>query len=318
MPDFMIYVWYALGAALVLGIAFYLFSIFFAADRIYANTLTRNSKEQWSRESVIEDPNQQKMDALGQAWLTDHRQYEQDVHIIRDGLHLYGKYYDLGFKRCCMLLSGRTESLRYGYFFVKPYAEAGWNVMVIDARAHGNSDGKYNTLGFEESQDDLAWAKFLHEEKGVEQVIFHGICIGAAGGMLAITDPKCPDYIAGLVTEGMYAYFGYSMRQQLIERKKLMWPIMQAIDMQVRRHTGYSMMRGPIHVIHKMDKPLLMLHSKEDPYSVPENAQKLYDLCPSKQKKLVWFPHGGHSLLRITDTEKYDASIKEFLEENFS
>lgn len=318
MPDFMIYVWYALGAALVLGIAFYLFSIFFAADRIYANTLTRNSKEQWSRESVIEDPNQQKMDALGQAWLTDHRQYEQDVHIIRDGLHLYGKYYDLGFKRCCMLLSGRTESLRYGYFFVKPYAEAGWNVMVIDARAHGNSDGKYNTLGFEESQDDLAWAKFLHEEKGVEQVIFHGICIGAAGGMLAITDPKCPDYIAGLVTEGMYAYFGYSMRQQLIERKKLMWPIMQAIDMQVRRHTGYSMMRGPIHVIDKMDKPLLMLHSKEDPYSVPENAQKLYDLCPSKQKKLVWFPHGGHSLLRITDTEKYDASIKEFLEENFS
>ena len=217
-----------------------------------------------------------------------------------------------------MLLSGRTESLRYGYFFVKPYAEAGWNVMVIDARAHGNSDGKYNTLGFEESQDDLAWAKFLHEEKGVEQVIFHGICIGAAGGMLAITDPKCPDYIAGLVIEGMYAYFGYSMRQQLIERKKLMWPIMQAIDMQVRRHTGYSMMRGPIHVIHKMDKPLLMLHSKEDPYSVPENAQKLYDLCPSKQKKLVWFPHGGHSLLRITDTEKYDASIKEFLEENFS
>lgn len=318
MPDFMIYVWYALGAALVLGIAFYLFSIFFAADRIYANTLTRNSKEQWSRESVIEDPNQQKMDALGQAWLADHRQYEQDVHIIRDGLHLYGKYYDLGFKRCCMLLSGRTESLRYGYFFVKPYAEAGWNVMVIDARAHGNSDGKYNTLGFEESQDDLAWAKFLHEEKGVEQVIFHGICIGAAGGMLAITDPKCPDYIAGLVTEGMYAYFGYSMRQQLIERKKLMWPIMHAIDMQVRRHTGYSMMRGPIHVIDKMDKPLLMLHSKEDPYSVPENAQKLYDLCPSKQKKLVWFPHGGHSLLRITDTEKYDASIKEFLEENFS
>lgn len=318
MPEFMIYVWYALGAALVLGIAFYLFSIFFAADQIYAKTLTRNSKEQWSRESVIEDPNQQKMDALGQAWLADHRQYEQDVHIVRDGLHLYGKYYDLGFKRCCMLLSGRTESLRYGYFFVKPYAEAGWNVMVIDARAHGNSDGKYNTLGFEESQDDLAWAKFLHEEKGVEQVIFHGICIGAAGGMLAITDPKCPDYIAGLVTEGMYAYFGYSMRQQLIERKKLMWPIMQAIDMQVRRHTGYSMMRGPIHVIDKMDKPLLMLHSKEDPYSVPENAQKLYDLCPSKQKKLVWFPHGGHSLLRITDTEKYDASIKEFLEENFS
>lgn len=314
----MIYVWYALGAAVVLGIAFYAFAIIYAANRIYVNTLKRNSKEQWSRTSVIEDPNQQKMDKLGQAWRAEHKQYKQDVHIIRDGVNLYGEYYDLGYKRCCVLLSGRTESLRYGYFFVGPYAEAGWNVMVIDARAHGNSDGMYNTLGFEESQDDLKWARFLHEEKGMEQVIFHGICIGAAGGMYAITDPKCPDYIAGLVTEGMYAYFGYSMRQQLKERKKLLLFILPAIDMWVRRYTGHSMMRGPIHVIHKMDKPLLMLHSKEDRYSIPENAQKLFDRCPSKHKRLVWFDHGGHSLLRITDMEKYDTSIKEFLAENYS
>ena len=61
-----------------------------------------------------------------------------------------------------------------------------------------------------------------------------------------------------------------------------------------------------------------MLHSKEDKYSVPKNAQKLYDLCPSKRKRLVWFDHGAHSMLRITDTEKYDASIKEFLSEHFS
>ena len=318
MPDYMTYVWYALGAVAVLGIAFYVFMIIFASHLIYKLTLRRNSKEQWSRESVIEDPNQQKMDALGQAWRKEHVQYEQDVHIVRDGLNLYGKYYDLGYKRCCVLLSGRTESLRYGYFFVKPYAEAGWNVMVIDARGHGNSDGQFNTLGFEESQDDLAWAKFLHEEKGMEQIIFHGICIGAAGGMYAITDPDCPDYIAGLVTEGMFAYFGYSMLQQLKERKRNFWPILHAINAWNKHFTGHSFMRGPIHVIDKMEKPLLMLHSKEDKYSVPANAQKLFDLCPSKQKKLVWFDHGGHSLLRITDMEKYDASIKEFLAENYS
>lgn len=318
MPDFWTYFWYILGALLVLGITFYVFMILFASYKIYTLTLRRNSKEEWGRESVIEDPNQQKMDALGQAWLAEHRQYEQDVHIVRDGLNLYGKYYDLGFKRCCMLLSGRTESLRYGYFFVKPYADAGWNVMVFDARSHGNSDGTYNTLGFEESQDDLAWAKFLHEEKGMEQVIFHGICIGAAGGMLAITEDKCPDYVAGLVAEGMFAYFGYSMHRQLVMRKRNFWPVLHAINMWNKHYTGHSFMTGPIHVIHKMEKPLLMLHSMEDPISIPANAQKLYDLCPSKRKRLVWFDHGGHSLLRITDTEKYDASITQFLQEHYS
>lgn len=318
MPDFMTYVWYALGAVLVLGVSFYVFMTLLASYLVHKLVLRRNSKDQWSREAVIEDPTLQQMDAIGQAWLAEHVQYEQDVHIVRDGLNLYGKYYDLGFKRCCVLLSGRTESLRYGYFFVKPYVEGGWNVIVIDPRAHGNSDGEFNTLGFEESQDDLEWAKFLHEEKGMEQVIFHGICIGAAGGVLAITDPKCPDYVAGLVAEGMFAYFGYSMRQQLKERKRNFWPVLHAINMWNKHYTGHSFMRGPIHVIDRMEKPLLMLHSREDKHSVPENAQKLYDLCPSKQKKLVWFDHGRHSMLRITDMQKYDAAILEFLQEHFS
>jgi esterase/lipase len=318
MPDFWTYFWWILGAILALGLSFYVFMILFASHLIYVSTLKRRTKDEWSRHSVIEDPNQQKMDALGQAWLAEHRQFEQDVHIVRDGLNLYGKYYDLGYKRCCMLLSGRTESLRYGYFFVKPYADAGWNVMVIDARSHGNSDGTYNTLGFEESLDDLAWAKFLHEEKGMEQILFHGICIGAAGGMLAITHEQCPDYIAGLVTEGMFAYFGYSMHRQLVQRKRNFWPVLHAINMWNKHYTGHSFMRGPIHVIDRMEKPLLMLHSKEDPISIPANAQKLYDLCPSTKKKLVWFDHGGHSLLRITNMEKYDTSIQEFLSEHFS
>lgn len=318
MPEYMPYIWYGLGAAAVLGIAFYLFSIVFAAHQIYIKTLKRNSKDQWSRDSVIEDPNQQQMDVLGQAWRAEHAAYKQDVHVVRDGVNLYGEYYDLGYQRCCVLLSGRTESLRYGYFFVKPYADAGWNVMVIDARAHGNSDGEYNTLGFEESKDDLVWARFLHEEKGMQQILFHGICIGAAGGMFALTAPDCPEYVVGLVAEGMFAYFGYSMRQQLIARKKLMFPIMQAIDWNVKHYTGHSMMYGPIHIMHKLNKPLLMLHSKQDAVSVPKNAQKLYDLCPCLQKKLVWFEEGGHSLLRITDMDKYDNAIRDFLQENFS
>ena len=70
---------------------------------------------------------------------------------------------------------------------------------------------------------------------------------------------------------------------------------------------------GPIDVIHKLNKPLCMLHSKEDLYSRPEYAQKLYDLAGCENKRLVWFEKGKHSMLRITDTEKYDTAIAEFL-----
>ena len=73
------------------------------------------------------------------------------------------------------------------------------------------------------------------------------------------------------------------------------------------------MSRGPIDVIDRLSVPLLMLHSREDLYSTPEYAQKLYDRAGSAEKKLVWFAHGKHSMLRITDTALYDASIAAFL-----
>ena len=58
-----------------------------------------------------------------------------------------------------------------------------------------------------------------------------------------------------------------------------------------------------------------MLQIKEDLYSTTENAVKLYEKAGSQKKELVWFEHGKHSMLRITDTERYDSSIAKFLEE---
>ncbi len=296
------------------GILSYFIVTFGAGYFVFTRTLKRRSKEQWGR-GHLTDPTSQHidMDNIGQTWYNDNKQYKKDVHIINEGLNLYGEYYDFGNKKAVMVLSGRTESLRYGYFFAKPYVEMGYNVLVMDPRAHGESDGTYNTIGFEESKDMLVWAKLLHDKHGVEEIVFHGICIGSAGGMYAITSGNCPDYIKGLVAEGMFTRFEESMRNHLKERKKNMYPIMHCINFWMHHYTGHTMSFGPIDVMHKMDRPLLMLHSKLDTYSRPELAEKLYGLCPVQNKKLVWFNKGGHSLLRITDMELYDSSIKAFL-----
>lgn len=300
------------------SIAFYLFSIVYASYCIYTATLKRKSKEQWGRNISVENEQTIRMDNEGLEWQRKHNDCKKDVHIVNNGLNLYGEYYDLGFDKAVIILSGRTESLRYGYYFAKPYSDSGFNVLVIDPRAHGYSDGIYNTVGFEESKDALAWAKFLNREFLLTNIIFHGICIGGAAGMLAITSSDCPDFVKGLVTEGMFANFGESMKNHLIERKKLFFPVMQCIDFWMKRYTGYSMMKGPIDVISKMDKPLLMLQSKKDKYSTYQKAEMLFEWCSSNEKKLVLFEEGDHSMLRITDTEKYDFEIFLFLKRIFN
>lgn len=309
-----IFLW-IIGLFLLSCVGFYIFMVFFASYLVYTKTLKRLDKSTWSRDSVIENEQQIEMDRLGHIWKNAHLDALNEVHIVNEGLNLYGEYYDFGRKKTVMILSGRTESLRYGYYFAIPYYEAGYNVMVLDNRAHGNSDGNYNTIGFDESRDNIAWAKYLHDEHGVEEIIFHGICIGGAAGTYALTSEGCPDYIVGIVTEGMFTRFWESMKNHIIERKKNFPFLMPAIDMWMKKYTGHSMKVGPIDVIHKLDRPILMLQSREDKYSVPEKAQQLFDKCGSKNKRLVYFDKGGHSLLRITDTEGYDREIKAFLKE---
>ena len=306
-----------LGFLIISGICFYFFMIIFASHCIYVQTLKRKDKTQWGRETPIENSQQIEMHKIGACWSEKNKSNKRDVHIVNAGLNLYGEYYDFGFDRCVMILSGRTESLKYGYYFAIPYFEIGFNVLVFDPRAHGESDGEFNTVGFEESLDAVKWAQFLENECGIKTIIFHGICIGASTGMLAITNETCPASVKGIVTEGMFANFGESMKNHLIERKRLWFPVMQCINFWMWFYTRHSMTNGPIEKIDKLEKPLLMLQGMEDKYSTPVNAQKLYDKCGSQKKQLVWFSEGAHSMLRITDTKRYDDSIKDFIKNNF-
>ena len=313
----MIYFYIAIGLA-VSAIGFGIFAPFYAAHLVYTKVLKRESKAHWGREVSSDHPKALQMDEIGMQWQREHDQYRQDVHIVRDGDNLYGEYYDLGYDKAAIILSGRTESLRYGYYFAAPYSRFGCNILVIDPRAHGLSDGQFNTVGFEESLDALAWTRFLADSKGVKSVVYHGICIGAATGMLAITHDDCPACVRGIVTEGMFINFRESMKNHLIERKKPVFPILQCIDFWMKRYTGHSMSKGPVDVIGKLNKPILMLQSKEDRYSTCTNAKKLFALCGTEQKQLVLFDHGEHSMLRITDTEKYDLAITNYLTGLFS
>ena len=83
----------------------------------------------------------------------------------------------------------------------------------------------------------------------------------------------------------------------------------------LRLFTGYDIKNdGPIFRIDRLRKPILMLQSKEDKYSLPHRAKDLYAKCPSP-KRLVYFEKGAHSHIKINAPAKYDKVIVDFLRE---
>jgi len=282
---------------------------------IYTKLLVRTSKKKWGREcSIPDDEEYRRMFDIGIAWNDAHKDRKTDAEIKSGRFRLVGEYFDFGNDKAVIIVPGRMESLLYSYYFAEPYRRAGYNVLVIDNRSHGLSDGVINSLGYRDYKDILAWGRFLNEQRGNRSIVLPGICIGSSTGLFALTDKRCPDYMTALVAEGMYPTFGESFVNHMKLDDRPMFPFAAETQFYMWAISGANVVTdGPIRRIRKMRKPVLFLHSRLDVFSTPDKAQLLYDSCPAAKKQLVWFPKGDHSRIRINDTDGYDGAIVSFL-----
>ena len=304
------------GVLVLGGFAAMLAYTFPIAKKVYNNQLVRTEPEKWGRVCSAPDNEEQlKMWNDGIAWMEPNRSKITEVSVESDGFKLYGEYFDFGSDRCVIILPGRCESLIYSYYFAEPYEKAGFNILVVDTRCHGKSEGKYNTIGVKESHDVLKWAELVHDRFDNKEVYIHGICIGTSSGIFAMTNKNCPDYLKGLVTEGCFVSFRETFKRHMMADNRPLFPVLDMVMLLINKHTGTNVYKDkPIRAIKHINHNarILFLYGKKDIFSIPEKSQKLFDACSATDKQLVWFEKGGHSHLRINNTEEYDNAIIKF------
>ena len=308
-----------IAAVILVGFIFPLIFCYLVACRVYQVTLVRTDKDKWGRHCSEEsNPEQLAMWNAGLSWQEGVKDHSREVRIENDGFKLYGEYYDFGSNKAVIIIPGRTESLMYSYYFASPYERAGFNVLVIDIRSHGNSDGKYDYLGIGEDMDIIRWSQLLHEQFGNESVILHGICMGANTAIHALTHRDCPSYISGFVSEGCYISFYECYKRHMEVDKHPTFPVLPMVMHLIKVHTGTDVNKTrPIDFISRVTVPTLFLCGKKDVYSLPEKSQLLFDKLGSSEKELVWFEEGSHSHLRIAGEELYDNAIISFMNKHF-
>lgn len=285
------------------------------AKKQYRNLLIRETPDKWKREnSCPTDKEYSEMYETACAWGESVADRTRDVSITNEGLNLCGKFTDNGSEQTVLILCGRAEGLFYSYYYADPYDRAGYNILVVDQRAHGESDGIYSGLGIHEARDAIAWIRFLKEHCHTESVVLHGICIGAACAVCVASSLDCPKELKGIVTDGLYDSFHHVFKQRMRTMKKPEIPVLYEIEYQIRKHIGVNVRKDtPISMMPNVRVPVLMFHSKEDISSLPKYTEPLFDACASERKKLVWMPVGAHSHVRYRNTEQYDLEIANFL-----
>ena len=310
--------WLYIGLGLLgFGVFSYFALTFMISIFIYRSLFVRSSPEKWGRHVSWDDEELKTMFAQGEEWGKKYDKYRRTLSIKSDNLKLVAEYFDFGNKRTVIIIPGRSESGTYSYYFAEPYRKSGFNVLAVDNRCHGLSEGKYNSLGVKEHMDITRWINYLHDHEGVEEVIAHGICIGSATAIIALTRDYCPSCFKGIVCEGTYTTFANVFRRQLIKRNKPTWPHTSEVMWLASIHGGRSAMKwSPIKIIDKVKVPMLFLYSKVDTYATPEESMELYNKVTAP-KRLVWFDKGEHSHIRINNTEEYDHAIETFLKDYY-
>lgn len=285
------------------------------AKRVYYYLLVRDTPDKWKRVcSAPENEEQLAMWNDGLEWGESNRSVCKKVSIQNEGLKLAGEFFDFGYDKCVIILPGRCECLKYSYYYAAPYKEVGVNVLVTDSRCHGESEGTYSTIGVAESRDAIAWAEYLHDKEGMKEIYFHGICLGAAASIFVAANENAPSFIKAMVCEGCFVDFRESFKNHMIADKRPLFPVLDLVMLNIKKHTGVNVLKdSPINAVKKADIPVLFIFGKKDLFSLPKKSLKLIEAYAGKDKFVKWLPEGGHSHLRINNTEDYDRAVMDFI-----
>lgn len=309
--------WVIAAVFLLAGGLIMFFAIFIV---IFCHTIYRNPKKKRTRECTDRKDGQQiRMFEEGINWAKQYKGITDELCIVNDGLNLYGEYINFGFDKCTVILQGRTESLLYSYYFADVYAKNGFNILVVDVRAHGLSDGRYQTAGIKESDDLILWIKLVNERYSISDFTIHGVCVGGATAVYAYAKLKSEGVglLKRIVADGLFQSYYEMFRRNFKLRKKPVFPMLHLVFLLAFLFAKVRLFEEtPMKYIGGIDIPILFIWSSKDIFCVKSKCEELFDACGSKDKELCFFPEGRHSHVRSSQEAAYDGVIAIFLQKH--
>ncbi|MBN1967550.1 MAG: alpha/beta hydrolase [Anaerolineae bacterium] len=239
----------------------------------------------------------------------------QDVQLAtEDGLVLNGWYFDNPIDGDCavLLLHGfRMNRLEPAVLYGGYFTARGCDLLAYDARAHGESGGTFATFGYYEHDDARLAVGWLaeHADVPVTQIGLVGDSYGAATALLtAAQEPAIPFVIADSTYTDLYRIFGY---QAEIGYGPIMRALFLDSGMLLAGWRG-SFVPGsvaPIDAITQVDAPILLIHSMQDTFTLPEHSQDLLAVADPARTVLHltdWgAEHAQSCLIRPADCHAY-------------
>ncbi|WP_213180044.1 alpha/beta hydrolase [Enterococcus lactis] len=200
----------------------------------------------------------------------------------------------------------------------KRYAEKGFNVLIPDLRAHGESEGEIIGMGWLDRLDLIAWIQLILDEQPDASIILHGGSMGASTIMMA-SGEKLPSAVKGFILDSgyvsVYAEFRYMLSKITVFPKKM---IMRYANHYAQKYAGYSLKQASAtRQLGSNHLPLLVIHGERDHF-VPTEAAYTIQNATAGDKALLLVPEAEHLEASMKDPKTYWTVIFSFIEQRIT
>jgi len=274
--------------------------------------------------NIALNPNTSKEFVLGVIQDTQEQQKDEnakDVYITSTNngnlrLHAYEIVKEQNSNIWVIVVHGYYGKANDMGYYAKEYYNRGHNVLVVDLRGHGQSEGNYIGMGWHDRLDIIDWANYLISKNPKCQIILHGISMGAATVMMA-TGENLPTNVKVAIEDCGYSSIWEEFEVQLDVLFKLpAFPVLNAASAVCKIRAGYMLEEGTaIEQVKKSKTPTLFIHGKEDKFVPFEMLDKVYQAANCEKEKLI-IEGAAHAEASWTNPELYWKTVNEFINKN--
>lgn len=238
-------------------------------------------------------------------------EHEEVAITSFDGLRLTGKYYHRhpGAPVAICFHGWRGSSIRDFSSGAFALMELGYNVLLVDQRAQGGSQGRTITFGIKERYDCRDWARYVSARFGPETHIFlYGISMGGATVLMA-AGLELPPNVRCIVADSPYSSPKEIIKKVCADMKvppDLAWPF---VWLGARLFGGFDPTAVTAEqAVRKASVPILIVHGDDDRFVPCSMSESTAAANPLIDRQV--FQGAGHGLSYLVDRPRYETLIR--------
>lgn len=243
----------------------------------------------------------------------------EDVSIgSSDGYRLCGKLYSIkNDAPLVIFFHGYHGVFAWdGFGFFKICRKHGMNILMVDERAHGKSEGSTITFGVKERYDCKLWTEYAIKRFGEDTDIFlAGVSMGAASVMMS-SELGLPENVRAIVADCGYSEPAAIIKETIRKMRLPVQPFYALIKLGARIFGHFDLEETTaLQAVSKSQIPILFIHGEQDSVVPLAMSETLYESCAGRKERVV-IKGADHANSAMTDYETYEKAVMDFLMKN--